>query len=244
MVLQEYKQKGLFYLIVIQLVVLGCSNSKHTVSFGSMTQTELKDEFDSSTIVYRLFFENEISDNRFLPFCSDGNALNPDFYSKSFKYGDLNISFVYPDFHNNNRGEMDIVAGRKSLSIKYKNKYMHVALQDPYIGNYNIYIDSLSFKEGDFYIDLENKVLHQHTLQKKLKKLEKWKPSSGLVNPRCKSEIPAFAKIDSLSDKNLIQYMLGMDFIKVSQDDLVTYNVLYNRREKERIRKARLKSKG
>lgn len=245
--MEQQVYKFCILILVFVTMFFGCksNNNGQILSIDKPQMRQPKDKNAFSVIAFRPLFEGVINKEKYESYCLDvvKNTTEPPFF-KSFVYDDLYIDIVAPTFHKNYIGPDSNDGSRNIVRIMQSENVMNIVLDDSFIGDYHIYIDSLTFKEGSFYFDLANKKFRKISLEGKLKTLEKWKSSEGLLNEECINKIPLYKVIDSISDKNLIQDMLSLDFIKVSQDDLVTYDVLYNRREKERIRKARSKNKG
>ena len=237
MVLQGYK-----VIVIIFIVFIGCVSYKHTsynvlktdaiIEYTQIADKNLLEKNKKfSVLMFRMFIDGRPVDKMFFSNCifqeikeSKGKQqafeISKDNYTGDFEYGDLLFSILERPKQKNSQ----LIPYNSLYIIKNDSTIMTLKVNSNIIGQ-NFYIDSLAFKEGQYYLDVKNEKYSIVSLKEKLKKLETWKSSDGLLNKNCVETGQSFQEINKNSDKNLIQNIFDLKYYLITQDELTTKRI-------------------
>ncbi|WP_113639269.1 hypothetical protein [Nubsella zeaxanthinifaciens] len=161
MTLQEFK-----YLIISIFLLLSCSASK-----SSYKQENYIDAsgIKRSVIVYRLFVGGKLQENMFDSYYSGFPKTSTNY--EKILCADLVVGAV--NTYSYTRGQHSGYDGNR-LDIVFNEKAMVLYFDKKVIGK-NIYIDSIPFKSGRFYVSSSIKLDKATSLKKNTKDLRKWR---------------------------------------------------------------------
>lgn len=206
MVLRKFK-----YLIISIFLLLSCSASQSSyIQENYIDASGIK----RSVIVYRLFVGGKLQENMFDSYYSGFPKTSTNY--QKILCADLVVGAI--STYSYTRGQHSGYDGNR-LDIVFNEKAMVLYFDKKTIGK-NIYIDSIPFKSGRFYLSSSIKLDKVISLKKKYKRFKKMDKVDELISKQWQIRFRRHFALDTASNKNALDELFGKVFYEIEFNDL------------------------